>query len=108
MKSGRPLQFDPDEAVAKATELFWKQGYEATSTADLMAAMRLSKSSLYQTFSSKQDLFNLCIKHYGDESDQRFKAALKEAPSAKQFLVSMFERFNQPCTDDKKGWIGLA
>lgn len=103
MKSGRPLQFDPQQAVAQATALFWQQGFEATSTTDLMSAMNLSKSSLYQTFGSKQDLFNQCLEHYGNEAAAELRAALKAAPSAKQFLVDSFQRFTKPCTEIKKG-----
>ncbi|HIG79171.1 MAG TPA: TetR/AcrR family transcriptional regulator, partial [Cycloclasticus sp.] len=53
----RTRQFDKNEAVNKALAVFRSQGYKATSLADLIKAMGLSRSSLYETFGSKHDLF---------------------------------------------------
>lgn len=53
----RPRQFDEAEVVQKATELFWAQGYRATTPRDLVDATGLSRSSLYNTFGSKEGLF---------------------------------------------------
>ncbi len=88
---GRPLQFDPDQAVQQAMLLFWAQGYEATSTSQLMVAMGLSKSSLYQAFGSKDALFNLCLDRYGEMTAEQTRQALAQAKSPKQFLLDMLE-----------------
>lgn len=56
-KRGRPPQFDRDDALAAATRLFWAQGYEATSIAQLTAAMGLRAGSLYASFGDKKSLF---------------------------------------------------
>ena len=53
---GRPLEFDPNAALEAAMHQFWSKGYEHTSLQDLVTAMNLSKSSLYQAFGSKQQL----------------------------------------------------
>jgi AcrR family transcriptional regulator len=60
----RPRAFDEDNAVAAAKELFWDQGYLATSIGDLEEATGLSRSSLYLAFSSKQDLFAAALGLY--------------------------------------------
>ena len=60
----RPKEFDRTDAVEKALTVFWQHGYEGTSLNALMAAMGLSKSSLYDTFESKRQLYLEAIDHY--------------------------------------------
>lgn len=86
MSKGRPLEFDPTQAVLAAMEVFWRQGYEATSLQDLLAAMGISKSSFYQTFESKHALFERCLSTYREHQVRKMSAALRRAPSAREFL----------------------
>ncbi|GAB4193850.1 MAG: TetR/AcrR family transcriptional regulator [Wenzhouxiangellaceae bacterium] len=64
MGVGRPLEFNPEEALEAAMQLFWSKGYESTSLQNLLDAMDLSKSSFYQTFGSKHQLFERCLERY--------------------------------------------
>lgn len=92
---GRPLEFDPDVALNAAMQVFWRNGYENTSMQDLLDAMQLSKSSLYQAFGGKQALFERCIAHYGDDMIGSLRAALQVSPSGlgfiRQFLESVLD-----------------
>jgi TetR/AcrR family transcriptional repressor of nem operon len=47
-------------------QLFWEQGYEATSMADIVAATGLNKSSLYSSFGSENQLFEMALDRYVD------------------------------------------
>jgi TetR/AcrR family transcriptional regulator, transcriptional repressor for nem operon len=60
----RPRTFDEDRAVEAAMKLFWTSGYEGTSTQDLCEATGLGRSSIYNTFSSKRDLFDRALRRY--------------------------------------------
>ena len=60
----RPREFDEDEVLQAALRLFWGKGYQGTSLDDLMAAMRLTKSSLYKAFGSKEALFWHVVERY--------------------------------------------
>jgi AcrR family transcriptional regulator len=60
----RPRTFDEDRAVDAAMRTFWAQGYEATTTQDLCAATGLGRSSIYNTFTSKHELFKRALLHY--------------------------------------------
>lgn len=60
----RPKEFDPDQALEKAMHVFWHKGYEATSMEDLLAAMKINRGSLYDTFGGKRELFLKAMDRY--------------------------------------------
>lgn len=60
----RPRTFDEDRALDAAMRAFWANGYEATSTQDLCVATGLGRSSIYNTFTSKHDLFRRALTRY--------------------------------------------
>ena len=91
MSAGRPLEFDPEKATDAAVELFWRKGYEATSLAELVDAMAISRSSLYQAFGSKKELFERCLLRYADSLSSRMKEALEASPSGRQFIEDTFD-----------------
>jgi TetR/AcrR family transcriptional repressor of nem operon len=60
----RPKEFNPDDAIEKAMQVFWHKGYEATSMEDLLSAMDLNRGSLYDTFGDKRQLFLKVVDRY--------------------------------------------
>ncbi len=86
----RDKGFDEAVAVRNAREAFWERGYTATSLARLMSATGLNKSSLYETFGSKRELFGRAMQSYIEEV-MGPKVAVLEAPGAgKPELVEFF------------------
>ncbi|MEV0237065.1 TetR/AcrR family transcriptional regulator [Nonomuraea sp. NPDC050786] len=63
---GRPKQFDPDVAVDRAMDVFWRKGYAGTTPQDLVDALGIGKGSLYNTFGSKHALFEAALSRYRD------------------------------------------
>ncbi|MFI6922942.1 TetR/AcrR family transcriptional regulator [Nonomuraea spiralis] len=63
----RPRTFEEDRAVEAAMRAFWDAGYEGTSTQDLCAATGLGRSSIYNTFDSKRDLYERALRRYHEE-----------------------------------------
>ena len=70
--------------------VFWRQGYEASSLQDLISAMGLSKSSFYQSFESKQALFKRCIKFYRQGLVDELQGKLSKSDSGKAFIQTLF------------------
>jgi TetR/AcrR family transcriptional repressor of nem operon len=71
----RPREFDPEQALDRALNVFWAKGFEATSLDDLCAATGLSRSSLYAAFGDKHALLLAAIDRY---SEHRIAAFLGE------------------------------
>ncbi|MEV8632126.1 TetR/AcrR family transcriptional regulator [Streptosporangium sp. NPDC051023] len=66
MPGGRPRAFDPEAALDRALEVFWRQGYEGTAISDLTAAMGINRPSLYAAFGNKEELFRKVFDRYVD------------------------------------------
>jgi len=90
MNIGRPREFDTDQALQAAMQVFWSKGYEATSLADLITAMNISKSSFYQTFENKHQLFQNCINYYQDRFISDLIDSLKKAKTGRTFIEDTF------------------
>ena len=76
---GRPREFDLDEAIQTATELFWQKGYEGTSLSDLTGAMRITAPSFYFAFGNKEKLFRKVIENYYASQLELLNAAMRES-----------------------------
>jgi len=88
----RPKEFDVDEALASAMNVFWSSGYKATSLSDLVSAMGISKSSLYETFGSKHDLFLATIEHYIRTVTSQISGAAHINAPARKVIRALFDR----------------
>lgn len=63
---GRPKEFDRNQLVAKATELFHRLGFSATSTQQLVDHLGINRKSMYAEFGSKQGLFEAVLERYDE------------------------------------------
>ncbi|MBC8445253.1 MAG: TetR/AcrR family transcriptional regulator [Rhodospirillaceae bacterium] len=60
----RTKEFETDDVVLKAIDVFWRKGFEATSIQDLVDAMGINRGSIYGTFGDKAGLFEAAIQRY--------------------------------------------
>nr|WP_314545421.1 TetR/AcrR family transcriptional regulator [uncultured Massilia sp.] len=61
---GRPREFDLDDAVRDAMDVFWDHGYEGASLPDLIEGTGLSRGSLYKAFGDKKGLLLTALDLY--------------------------------------------
>ncbi|MFD0319302.1 TetR/AcrR family transcriptional regulator [Streptomyces flavalbus] len=100
-KRGRPRGFDRDAALAQATLLFWRHGYEGTSISDLTAAMGISPPSLYAAFGDKRTLFTEVVDRYGATFGAFMNKALDEADDARTGFATMLRQAAVSYTDPR-------
>ncbi len=84
-KRGRPLSFNRENALHTALQLFWKQGYEGTSIADLVGAMGIAPPSLYTAFGSKEQLYLEVVDLYLKGPGNFIQHALAHTNDARSF-----------------------
>jgi TetR/AcrR family transcriptional repressor of nem operon len=100
----RAKAFDPDEVLQQVMELFWEQGYEATSAQDVVDRTGLNRSSLYNTFGCKQDLYLAALDRYCQQGAGMFARLLREEDAAREAVRRVFERAVQTAREgDRRG-----
>ncbi|WDE11595.1 TetR/AcrR family transcriptional regulator [Thalassomonas haliotis] len=75
------VKFDRDEAIDKATLLFWQQGFGGTSMRDLQQHLDMRPGSIYASFGSKDNLFKEVIRCYGEHCLQGLDNFQRDASS---------------------------
>lgn len=95
---GRPREFEIDEALDSALELFWRKGYEGTSLSDLTDAMGITRPSLYAAFGNKEELFRKALDRYDDTCMAFTRTAMKE-PTARKVVDKLLHGFADAQTD---------
>ena len=88
---GRTKEFDHEQVLHAATLVFWQKGYEATSMSDLLQAMNISRSSMYETFVDKEHLYLQSIEHYKRLGEDK-RSCLSNAESAKEGIRRYFDK----------------
>lgn len=97
---GRKLEFDREEALEKAMNLFWFKGYNATGLNDLLNHMGIQRQSLYNTFGSKHALFLEAIRYYSDtvvrSLEQQLDAPGEPLENIRNLLKTLAENAARP------------
>lgn len=103
----RQREFDRDETLNKALEVFWQKGYAATSTTDLLDAMGIGRQSLYDTFGDKRSLYLEALRRYNEASVNDLLRHLRgDTPLAA--IDNMLQSFaSRPRRDNAKGCMGV-
>src|SRR5277367_2044571 len=92
MPSGRTRQFDIDEALDRALEVFWARGYEGATLPELTRAMGINRPSLYAAFGNKEQLFRKALDYY-QAGPQSFMSKALKKPTARGSVEAIFSGF---------------
>lgn len=78
MSPGPAKSFDPDLALERARDLFWRRGYSGAGISELESELGIGRKSLYDTFGSKRELYLRAIEHYTDSVIERICRGLAD------------------------------
>jgi len=95
----RPVEFEYDVVLERATEQFWREGFEASSVQKLLDATDINRGTLYNSFGDKDTFFKSCVDRYNGKLKAVIDATLgNKELKADKALAAFFDMaiINQP------------
>lgn len=87
----RPREFDPDQVLQTAINLFWDKGYFDSSVDEIVRQSGVAKYGIYGTFGSKHELFMKALNQYASERHRDIQGPLRKPGAALPNIRQFFE-----------------
>jgi TetR/AcrR family transcriptional repressor of nem operon len=97
---GRARNFDEDEVLDKAVDIFRRQGFKATTPEELVTHLGLSRSSLYNTYGDKRSLFIRSLQRYQEQTSIALNDLADSGKDAMTAVRMIFEFTVDNCLED--------
>jgi len=102
MKKGRPLEYDPEQVLEVAMNIFLEKGYDSTTLGDLLAATKISRSSFYHAYGNKLQLFEQCLDLFCDKQIEHMENKLKQSLTGRVFIENfLYDLASGACKADE-------
>ena len=98
----REAIFNKEKVVESAKNVFWLKGYNATSMQDLVDATGLNRSSIYNTFGNKMNLFQETLNLYQKEGSGFFEVLIHSNLNGLKSISTVFERTLELMINDQE------
>ena len=101
----RPRKFDEAEVKSALKTVFWKNGYDGTSYADIIEATGLNKGSLYASFGDKRALYQHAISDYENTQLAPGVAMLNDTTlSSEERIAALFQNLVKAAQTPEGRW----
>lgn len=87
----RVREFDPDEAIQNAMQVFWRNGYGDTTMEDIVAETGVSRYGLYGTFGNKKDLLVAALRQYEKSMAETVWVGLRRPDAGRAEIIEYWE-----------------
>ncbi len=101
MSPGPQKQFDRDDVLEQAMQLFWERGYEATGMTQLLEHVGIGRQSLYNAFGDKRSLFVATLDHYFRTRGAPILAQLRAPGRAIENIRQVFLAWEKMAEDSR-------
>lgn len=92
--------FDRDEVIDKTTELFWKNGFTASSMQQIVKTTGLKPGSIYHSFGNKETLFREVLESYGQKALKKIRTTLDSGTSVSEGICKHLDGVVEDSTRD--------
>lgn len=94
-------KFNEQEVLLAAQQVFWRNGFSATSTRELQQATKLKPGSLYSSFGNKEALYQKTLEKYLNDTTAMLEKFTIDSSSdlvgLRKFILSQFNEYNLEC-----------
>ena len=104
-KRGRPIEYDPAEAIGRARDVFWASGFAATSLDTLSEATGMNRPSLFGAFGDKENLYLATLQRYRDDGVAAMRAALSGRRPLRTELAEMLSNATEAYLNSARGCL---
>jgi len=90
--------FDRNDVIDKSIDLFWKNGFSASSMQQVVKTTGLKPGSIYHAFGNKEGLFRESLESYAQKGLMQIRNVLDTAPSVGEGICMIIEKNIQEST----------
>jgi TetR/AcrR family transcriptional repressor of nem operon len=87
----RPREFDPDDVLQTAIELFWEKGYYNSSVDEVVRQSGVAKYGIYGVFGSKRELFKKALTQYAIDRHSDMQCVIRKPGAALPEILTFFK-----------------
>lgn len=101
----RPREFNEQEVIDRAVDVFWRKGFADTSIGDLEQALGMGRQSIYNAFGDKRALFIRALQHYYNQGSETITSVFNEERRGLDSVYSYFALVvdNVTHSDERRG-----
>ncbi len=96
----RVREFDPEQAIEGATQVFWRNGFADTSLEDIVSETGVSRYGLYGTFGNKKELLVAALRHYEQSMSDMLWGDLRKPDAGKQEILEFWHSIRRHAEDE--------
>jgi len=84
-------QFDRHDVIDRSIQLFWQNGFSASSMQQVVKTTGLKPGSIYLAFGNKEGLFREALEEYARKGKEETRRVLDTAPSIGEGICTLLE-----------------
>lgn len=92
VRRGRPIKYDREETLERASDLFWSAGFAATSLDALSEATQMTRPSLAGAFGDKEALYLATLERYRDSTAAAIREILRGTRALRTELAELLAK----------------
>lgn len=100
LKMARAKNFDENEVLDKAVDIFRRRGYKTTTPEELVTHLGISRSSLYNTYGDKHSLFIRSLQRYQEQTSKALNDLANGNDDAMTAIRKIFNFTVDNCLED--------
>ncbi len=97
----RPREFDPNDVLKTAVDVFWEKGYHNGSVDEVVKRSGVAKYGIYGTFGTKRELFLKALAQFAADRQQDIQRPIRKPDASLPEILAFFKDAPKLMTPEK-------